>query len=103
MREATVGFTVTRIADANRSVSFAGCRLSAGRAWDRASIELPSSATENSGFARLGGRSRCHVELEGHQFLDPGHEARAAAHPGRQLGQVGPVVPGPDDEAFHRT
>jgi transposase InsO family protein len=40
LREATVGVTVTRIADANGSVSFAGTSYRAGRAWARVSIEV---------------------------------------------------------------
>ena len=40
LREATVGMTVTRLADGNGTVSFAGASYRAGRAWVRASIDV---------------------------------------------------------------
>src|SRR4029079_10251900 len=40
LREATVGVTVTRLADGNGSVSFAGTGYRAGRAWARVPIEV---------------------------------------------------------------
>jgi hypothetical protein len=40
LREATVGVTVTRLADANGSVSFAGTNYRAGRAWAHVPIEV---------------------------------------------------------------
>jgi hypothetical protein len=40
LREATVGMTVTRLADGNGTISFAGASYRAGRAWARASIDV---------------------------------------------------------------
>jgi transposase InsO family protein len=40
LREATVGMTVTRLADGNGTISFAGSSYRAGRAWARASIDV---------------------------------------------------------------